>query len=210
MSYSPAEYRDFANHKISHETHRLSDLMRRKNDIVEAQLRNDALEAEEARREQERKDMARCRQHQQKYDEQFQRLGQRAPLPLADEAPPSYRRRMFALGQSMLPRDNGLAAIDPRGLDGSAIIPFESELFGALDREAEHPQNLPDDGSLVERHRTDALGQKFIEFYGKRSFIADLGRRGQKVVGIFGKDGAAVWPPAYRQAGVVKQPFFSR
>jgi hypothetical protein len=116
----------------------------------------------------------------------FQKFGKRAPLALADSAPPDYRRRLYALAQTMLPSDHTLAAIDPMELDGSAIGPFEELLFKALDAEAEKPseENLPDtvDDPRAMLERTDSnTGLRTIEFRAKKSFIHGLSRTARKV-----------------------------
>jgi hypothetical protein len=59
---------------------------------------------------------------------------------------------------------------------------IERLVLEAAQQEGEKPSfdNLPSDGSLVARHRVDAdTGSKVTEFYGKRSFIADMGKAGQ-------------------------------
>jgi hypothetical protein len=145
--------------------------------------RADALDAEEAR-EKARKDRTRCLDHQTRYDAVFAKHGSRAPQPVADDAPPSYRRRLFAVGQSMLPTGHPLADFDPQDIDGAAIIPLEGQLLQALDREATEPtgDNIPGEGEpLREVTKIDsASGLKTTSFYGE-SFIKGLNRTGRKV-----------------------------
>jgi hypothetical protein len=54
---------------------------------------------------------------------------------------------------------------------------------------------LPDDGSLVARHRTDsATGERMTEWFGTRSFIADMSRKGRPVERIVDRNsGQAIW-----------------
>jgi hypothetical protein len=145
--------------------------------------RADALDAEE-RREQARKDRSRCGEHQVRYDEAFAKHGVKAPPPAADDRPPGYRRRLFAIGQSMLPSGHALADFDPNDIDSSAIIPLEAQLLEALDREGETPSgdNVPGEGEpLREITKIDsASGIKTTSFYGE-SFIKGLNRTGRKV-----------------------------
>ena len=57
------------------------------------------------------------------------------------------------------------------------FLNFERLVLDAAQREAETPsfENLPPAGELVERTRVDpATGEKRVEFYGRRSFIADV------------------------------------
>ena len=55
---------------------------------------------------------------------------------------------------------------------------FEAMLLQAATAEGERPSidNLPSDGSLVSRVRTDDMGEKSINWYGRSSFIADMSR----------------------------------
>jgi hypothetical protein len=46
----------------------------------------------------------------------------------------------------------------------------------------------------------DAMGGKFVEYHAKRSFIADLSRRGARVAAIHGKDGGVIYPLRLREA----------
>ena len=63
------------------------------------------------------------------------------------------------------------------------------------------PENLPDTGMIM-RIRTDAnTGGKFNEFYGKRSFIADMGREGRRVACIRNPhDNSVLWGQPLQQA----------
>jgi hypothetical protein len=177
-------------------TGRLADIDRKANLIADAQLeqarrdvkamrRADALDAEE-RRDKARKDRARCLDHQTRYDAVFAKHGSRAPSAVADDAPPDYRRRLFAIGQSMLPTGHALTDFDPNDIDGTAIIPLEGQLLQALDRESEEPtgDNLPEGAPREVTKIDSATGLKKTEFFGKRSFIADLGRPGRRVARI--------------------------
>jgi hypothetical protein len=152
-----------------------------------AQWRADDSEAEDWRRSKMRKHADRCADHQRCYDEAFEPFGKRAPEPEADAYPPDYRRKLFAIGQSMLPTDHELAQIgDPRDLDRSAIIPFEQQLFEALRKEAEQPtgDNLPEspDDPRARREVRDDSGRVAIIYKAKNSFIKGMGRPGMRVL----------------------------
>jgi hypothetical protein len=159
-------------------------LERARRDVREMR-RADALDEEE-RRTQARKDRSRCRDHQINYDSAFANHGVKAPQPAADDRPPEYRRRLFGIGQSMLPSGHPLAKFDAKDIDGTAIIPLEEQLLEALDRESENPtgDNLPetpDDPRAMHERMDSATGLRKTEFTAKRSFIADMGRPGRKV-----------------------------
>jgi hypothetical protein len=175
-------------------TGRLSSIDRKLDLAVDAQLerarrdvadmrRADAIDAEE-RREKARRDAERCLEHQRAYDDSFQKFGRRAPAPAADDRARDYRRRLYAIGQSMLPSGHALTKFDPEDIDGTAIQPLEAQLLEALDREATEPtgDNVPGEGEpLREITKIDsATGGKKTEFYGE-SFIKSLGRPGRKV-----------------------------
>jgi hypothetical protein len=162
-----------------------------------AQMKADDAERDEVRRAQLRRWGDRCRDHQERYDSVFGLFGKQAPKPAADAFPPDYRRQLFGIGQSMLAPEHDLATgLDPRDLDNSTVIPFEQQLLDALTAEAEVPSqgNLPDDGTMVARHRTDAMGVRRTEYYGRKSFIHDFSRPPLKVLSINDRNGAALWP----------------
>jgi hypothetical protein len=148
-----------------------------------AQWRADDSEAENWRRDQMRKHAARCDEHQQNYDREFEAFGKKAPPPLADDFPPDYRRRLFTIGQSLLPSDHELAQFDPHDLDKSVIAPFEQKLFEALREQAANPtgDNLPetvDDPRARREVYDDDTGRKVIVYKAKQSFIKQLSRPG--------------------------------
>jgi hypothetical protein len=212
MTYSSRDFLQYADHRLATETNRLASVMSRKNDIAEAELRADADEEREERRDRSKRWAESCAKHQAKYDEVYGKFGERAPARVADESPFKYRRRLFRGLQDKLPSDSNLIGLDPDELNTEAIEPFEGLLLEAAAKEGAQPspENTPSDGSLIARHRTDeATGQRFTDWYGKRSFIADLSRRGQRVV-AFLKDGEAVWPPRLREAGFGKQGLLVR
>jgi hypothetical protein len=165
---------------------RLAQMISRRADAEEAQARADAAAAAQERRDRIRRDMERCQAHQNRYDNVFTKFGKRAPMALADDAPPDYRRKLYALAQTMLPSGHSLADLDPMELDGSAIVPFEKLLFEALEAEAEKPtgdnmpETLDDPRAKIER-RDDDTGERRIEWRAKRSFIADLSREPKRV-----------------------------
>jgi hypothetical protein len=161
---------------------------------------DDAERAEE--REQARKDRDRCAEHQARFDERFLKHSVKAPLPAADERPPTYRRRLFGIGQSLLPDGHELTKFDARDLDGSAIAPFEEQLFDALDEEAESPSgsNLPKtvDDQRAKRERTDSAGGKTVTWHAKQSFIKGMMRPARRVVAFHGGNGEIIYPQRAR------------
>jgi hypothetical protein len=139
---------------------------------------DEAEQAEQERRDRARRHADRCSEHQRRYDEAFGLFGKKAPEPAADAFPPTYRRDLFRHGQRMLPDGHELTDFDPEELSSSTIIPFEERLLDALKNEAERPSgsNLPKDGSIIERTRTDSRsGAREVRFFGRHSFIRSMG-----------------------------------
>jgi DNA-binding MarR family transcriptional regulator len=86
--------------------------------------------------------------------------------------------------RNKLPDSHDLAEVDPSELPVEALANFEDMLIEAATAEAQNPShdNLPADGSLIERTRTDAAtGEKHIDWYGRQSFIKSLTRHGRPV-----------------------------
>src|SRR5271165_5405072 len=120
-----------------------------------------------------------------------------APMAVADSCPPDYRRDLFALGQTMLPGDHELAGVDPHGLDGRAIVPFEALLLDALAAEEANPsyENRPDsvDDPRARRETFDPdSNARKIEYSAKTSFIKDLSREGRRVLRLMNPNTGAV------------------
>jgi hypothetical protein len=178
---------------------RLDALLDRKLAAQEAdQARADA-SLEDARRAKMRDNAESRRLIAQTYDDAFRSFGVTTPEPADDEAPSAFRKRLFNRLARKLPSDHELASIRADDLGSQPIVfdNFETELIKAATAEGQRPSvdNLPDDGSLVARHRTDsATGERLTEFFGRRSFIADMGRPGRKVQAIFDRNsGQAIW-----------------
>jgi hypothetical protein len=156
-----------------------------------AMRRTDA--ADRDAEERERRDKARrwgesCARTQAKYDEQFQRFGEKAPARIADETPKRYRRRMFSALKDKLPDHHDLARVKADELDSDIIDQFEQMLFDAVQREAEQPSgsNVAEtvDDPRARREITDDAGVKKVTWAAKESFIKSLNRSGRRVARI--------------------------
>jgi hypothetical protein len=161
--------------------------------VAEERARADQLgEARVAELEQARKHADACTRHQARYDASYRALGTSgAPARDEGEYPGDYRRRLMRGLQDKLPSDHPWAGVDPGQLDKSAIGPVEQQVIDAAQQEAESPspELLPKDDSMIARTRTDPQsGGRITTFYGRRSFIADMGRPGRKVVRICDPD----------------------
>jgi hypothetical protein len=143
----------------------------------------------------------RCGEHQRRYDESFAAFGKKAPPPLADDRPPAYRRRLFSIGQSMLPSSHKLVGFKAADLDGHVIRPYEEMLLEALAAEAATPSgdNLPENVNDPRAKREvldDSTGARTVTFHAKRSFIHGLSRPGRRVAMLGPRRvGGVMFPP---------------
>ena len=162
---------------------------------IAAQQAEDAARADEAR-EKARADAEKRRMVAAKFDDAFRAFSVETPQARDDESPGQYRRRLFSRLQRKLPDSHDLVDIRADDLpSGQAYLNFEQMLLDAAKAEGEHPSfdNLPSDGSLIARVRTDENNAKWTEYFGKKSFIADLGRPGRRVARIVHPTHGAIW-----------------
>jgi hypothetical protein len=133
-----------------------------------------------------RADAERTREIQVKYDTAFRAFGIATPMPIEGERPGRYRQRLYEGLRRRLPSDHELFATRADDIPSSAARNFESMLLTAAMAEAlkPSPENLPRDGSLLRRERVDDMGTRTVEWLGRRSFIADMGRNGGRVLRI--------------------------
>ena len=173
---------------------RLDSTMSRLDDVLDSQLRRlEKIEAQhaaerEAARAQRARDNAEARRGiQARYDSAFRSFGSETPMPVDDEGPLAYRSRLYNRLARRLSPDHKLAAIraDDLGNQPQVFDNFEEMLLDAAKAEGERPsqENLPTDGTIIARTRTDSdTGSKVTEFFGRESFIKDFTRPGRKVM----------------------------
>jgi hypothetical protein len=194
---------------------KLDDTLSRADDLLRERLRREkaALEAEDAERADEARAQARADAHRNReigeiYDDAFRAFGVTTPEPADDERPRQYRRRLYERLRRKLPSSHDLAGVRADELPaGQAFVNFEAMLLDAAKAEGERPsvENLPDDGSLIARTRVDAnTGTKFNEFFGRESFVKQMGMPGRRVLNIVNpRTGDVLYGRAY-----AKQPTF--
>ena len=100
------------------------------------------------------------RELQVRYADSFAAFGTQPPMPVDDESPGRYRKRLFDSLQRKLPATHELATIrsdDLSSASGQARAHFEQMLLQAAAAEGATPSaaNLPRDGSMVTRVRID-------------------------------------------------------
>ena len=178
-------------------------LDRQLRDREEAQARADA-EMEVARRQKARAFAESCRQYQARYDDAYSSFGVQTPTPVDGEHPEKYRIRLFNRLVRKLPE--GHAWSDTRADDlplGPAMDNIEQLVLEAAKAEGLAPsmENLPEDGTIIERRRSDDAGMKINEFWGRESFIKSMGRPGRKVAAIVDRrTGQAIWGRPFERA----------
>jgi hypothetical protein len=185
---------------------RADEVLRRKIEREEAELKRADAEREIEAIERNRRYAEKKRQTQQSYADAFASFGTEVPRPEDDELPSRYRKRLFDRLVRRLPPDHDLAAIRADDISSQQIVfdNFEAMLLTAAQKEglSPSPVNLPPDGSLISRQRVDAeTGGKQTHFYGRQSFIKGLGSPGRIVERIFNpKTGMVLMGPAFPRA----------
>lgn len=183
------------------------DQQLRRAEAVEARL--DA-ERDAARAQRMRDNFEQRRVIAQTYDDAFRSFGTTVPEAADDEPAGAYRRRLFNRLARKLAADHELASVRADDVSGQAVVfdNFERMLIDAAKAEGASPSigNLPPNGEMVARHRTDDMGSRITEFFGRESFIAQMGRPGRRVAKIVNPQTGAI---LYGRPFDV-QPTFSR
>lgn len=162
----------------------------RADELLRQRLSREAAELERQDADDRVKALVRAREHAEarrliaeRYDDSFAAFNVATPQAADDETPGAYRRRLFGRLMRKLPDKHDLQGIRADDLpSGQAFDNIEKMLLQAALGEGLRPSfdSLPQDGSMISRVRVDdATGEKSINFYGRRSFIADMGRPGQ-------------------------------
>ena len=164
---------------------RLAAMVDARADEAEASARADRAERAMTERERAREDAERRREIGAQYAPAFDGFGTLTPPPLENERPGAYRKRLYEHLRHRLPSTHELSALRADDIPaGPAVRNFEQMLIDAAVAEGSAPsfENLPRDGSMISRTRTDPdSGQKRTEYYGRRSFIHDFSMQPLKV-----------------------------
>ena len=122
------------------------------------------------------------REYQQRCDDALQPWGERAPMPRADEAIGTYRRRLANTMQKRLPEGDELRGLDFDRMPQDAYNNFEQQLYPKVTAAADRPDSTAAD-ELREVTRIDPRnGHKVNLFYGRESFVKQFTRPGRRVV----------------------------
>ena len=177
-----SDVQDRLNNTLSRVDQVLAEETRRR---IEALQREDA---EQARADamQTKADALKRVEIAEKYDVAFRSFGERCPRPAADERPGAYRKRMFEALRNKLPSTNEWSGVRADDIPASARSQIEGFVIRAAMAEGLRPsqENLPSDGSLLRRERTDDMGTRNIEWLGRESFLKQMGRPLQIVARI--------------------------
>jgi hypothetical protein len=177
----------------------LNALLDRKLAAQEAEQARADASLEDTRRQRQRANAEARREIQAVYADAYRSFGTEVPAPVDDESPSAFRKRLFNRLARRLPSGHDLASIRADDLGSQPVVfdNFERMLLDAAQVEGASPssENLPDDGSLVARNRTDeATGERSVNFYGRRSFIHDFTRPGRQVERIVDRNsGQTIW-----------------
>ncbi len=187
--------------RINRSLDRIERVAESRADEAEREIEAEREREAEARRDQARRHADACRRHGEKYSDAFDAHGVRMPPPIDNEFPGDYRRRLLQRLMDKLPEDHELSGITAADLSRDAIKIVEPRAIEAAKAEGERPseENLPADGSLIARHRTDDLGQRRIEWHGRESFIKALSLPGKRVVAIHTPRGSHLFAGALRE-----------
>jgi hypothetical protein len=184
--------------KFNDTINRLDALLDQRVRHEEAELARQDASLEDARRQRQRANAEARIEIQAVYADAYRSFGTEVPAPVDDELPARYRARLFNRLARRLPPDHELARIRADDISSQPIVfdNFEAMLLQAATAEGERPSidNLPSDSSLVSRVRTDDMGEKSINWYGRESFIKGFTRPGRQVRAIVDRNsGQAIW-----------------
>ena len=114
---------------------------------------------------------------QARADAVFNGFGQRAPRPLEGEDLIGYRKRLASKLKGYSPHWKNTKF---RKLDDETFASIESQVYTDATAAASNPVDL-EPGELREVHKRGPMGRETIEFYGKESFVKQMGRPGRRV-----------------------------
>ena len=159
-----------ATNRIDSTLSRLDAVLDQQASRLEAMEARAALERDFARAQRMRDAAEARREIQATYSDAYRSFGTEVPAPVDDESPSAYRKRLFNRLTRRLPPNHKLASIRADDLGSQPIVldNFEAMLLEAAAAEGSSPSiaNLPPDGSIVMRVRSDAnTGAKINEFF---------------------------------------------
>ena len=162
-------------------------------------------ELEQLRYEKEMRQRSIATAYQARADSVFAEWGTRAKARVEGEDPEDYRRDLCVQAKRMLPYSDDRPSPDHTATFGDlrrlrlwsmspeVFAAFEPQIYDACAKAVARNDTVPV-GEMREVTWIDPKnGHKEIRFYGQRSFVADLGRPGRRVVKFRTSDGAPGW-----------------
>ena len=185
-------------------TERLDAIINRRVSEEEAALKRDDAAREETRRQRQQANSEARREVAERYTDSFRSFGVEVPMALDDEPVARYRARLFNRLVRRLPEGHEWGGVRADDVPvGQALDVVERLVIEASKREGERPSasNLPDIGEVVRTRIDPMTNERSIEFFSKRSFIADMGRPGRRVLRFLNpRTGDVLFGPAFDRA----------
>jgi hypothetical protein len=148
---------------------------------------------------------SRAKDYQARADSVFAEWGFRAPQPTLDCNPEDYRRDLCVMAKKQLPYSNDRPSPDHTAtfrdlrklklwsMSPEVFAAFEPQIYDACAKAVARNDTVPPGEMRMVRRKDPQTGQEMILFYGQRSFVADLGRPGRRVIKFRTSDGAPGW-----------------
>jgi hypothetical protein len=186
----PSDRVDQAIQRINRMTERSNSAAARVSDYLDQKIAAEQRETESAKRMAVREDDTKCQMLANDFNADYRSFNVETPAPRPDEWSADYERRLLRGLQRRLAPSHELSTAGMGRIDEAPpnlMKMFEPRLRAAAAAEARRPsvENLPPAGQFLERRSVDPkTGEAVTNFWGRTSFIADMGRPGRRVVGF--------------------------
>jgi hypothetical protein len=146
-----------------------------------------------------------AKSYQARADAVFAEWGFRAPEPPINCNPEDFRRDLAVMAKKQLPFSDDkpspdstatfreLRQLQLRRMSPDVFANFEPMIYAACAKAVARNDTVPVGETREVTFIDPQTGHKEIRFYGQRSFVADLGRPGRRVVKFRTSDGAPGW-----------------
>ncbi|WP_296714666.1 hypothetical protein [Rhodoblastus sp.] len=139
------------------------------------------IEVERHNAEQIKSDHA-CRGLQAEFDEILQPWGRSAPRPAAGENLDHYKRRLGNELVARLPQRHPMAQIDCLRLRNDALDAIMPQIVKAATEAAVSADSVPAGHIEMRKYRDSDSGHVENRFYGKQSFVVEMGRPSKRAI----------------------------
>ena len=132
-----------------------------------------------------------------RYADAYRAFGVEVPMPVDNERPVDFRDRLWNRLRTKLASSHPMADVRADDLSTQVMDNLEPQLLEAAIAEGQRPSmsNLPPSGELVARNRVDsATGERSVEWFGRESYVKQMGRPGRRVLHIKNpQTGSVLW-----------------